>query len=159
MIQAGKQMPVSYTSVPEYVNWYEQGKVSESVDQGGCGSCWAFTTATTLESLNAIANDLQEVPRYSVQYLLDCDEVNWKCDGGWMADAYEVTADRGIINWSDYPRGYSGRNYICSDPGSKVDRFFNKGGNEEDMISNERMKELISKQPVGVAIHSNFSCL
>ena len=23
MIQAGKQMPVSYTSVPEYVNWYE----------------------------------------------------------------------------------------------------------------------------------------
>lgn len=27
------------------------------------------------------------------------------------------------------------------------------------MISNERMKEIVAKQPVGVAIHSNFGCL
>ena len=40
--------------LPETVDWYAAGKVSESVDQGGCGACWAFTTATTLESLNAI---------------------------------------------------------------------------------------------------------
>lgn len=53
-------------SLPEYVNWYEAGKVSESVDQTGCGACWAFTTATTLESLNAIQNNLPSVPMYSV---------------------------------------------------------------------------------------------
>lgn len=45
---------VQASHVPDYINWYEAGKVSESVDQGGCGACWAFTTATTLESLNAI---------------------------------------------------------------------------------------------------------
>ena len=54
------------TALPEYVNWYEAGKVSESVDQTGCGACWAFTTATTLESLNAIFNNLPTVPTYSV---------------------------------------------------------------------------------------------
>lgn len=95
-------------TLPDYVNWYEQGKVSESIDQGGCGACWAFTTATTLESLNAIENNLDEVPIYSIQYLLDCDEVNWGCDGGWMADAYEVIAEEGIIAWKDYPRSYMG---------------------------------------------------
>ena len=41
-------------NIPEEVNWFEAGKVSISVDQGGCGACWAFTTASTLESLNAI---------------------------------------------------------------------------------------------------------
>ena len=41
-------------SYGDIVNWYTAGKVSESVDQGGCGGCWAFVTATTLESLNAI---------------------------------------------------------------------------------------------------------
>ena len=76
----------------DIVNWYTAGKVSESVDQGGCGGCWAFVTATTLESLNAIENELDAVPTYSVQYLMDCDSVNWGCDGGWMFDAYEQTA-------------------------------------------------------------------
>ena len=50
----------------DIVNWYTAGKVSESVDQGGCGGCWAFVTATTLESLNAIENNLDKVPTYSV---------------------------------------------------------------------------------------------
>ena len=45
---------VKAVNLPETVDWYAAGKVSESVDQGGCGACWAFTTATTLESLNAI---------------------------------------------------------------------------------------------------------
>jgi len=153
MVQASK--------VPEYVNWYEQGKVSKSDDQGGCGSCWAFTTATTLESLNAIQNKLEEVPKYSVQYLLDCDEVNWGCDGGWMADAYDFTRDNGIIDWTAYPRGYQGRKNKCADPGKNVsgDRFFNAAGHEEDMVSNSRLRELVSANPVGVAIYSNFSCL
>jgi len=56
----------SASAVPEYVNWYEQGKVSESVDQGGCGACWAFTSASVLESLDAIENDLAQVPKFSV---------------------------------------------------------------------------------------------
>ena len=90
------------------VNWYTAGKVSESVDQGGCGACWAFVTASTLESLNAIENDLAEVPTYSVQYLMDCDNVNWACDGGWMYDAYEFTAENGVISWNDYSSGYLG---------------------------------------------------
>lgn len=92
--------------LPEEVDWDAAGKVSPSGDQGGCGSCWAWTTATTLESLNAIENDLDETPVYSVQYLVDCDEVNYACEGGWMTDAYDFTAEEGIVRWDDYSRTY-----------------------------------------------------
>ena len=40
-----------------------------------------------------------------------------------------------------------------------TERFYNKSGFEEDFISNERMKELASQQPLGVAIYSNWDCL
>ena len=156
----GKPHMVSASHVPEHVDWYAKGKVSESVDQGGCGACWAFTTATTLESLNAIQNDLTEVPSYSVQYLLDCDEVNWGCDGGWMADAYEFTKEQGMIDWEAYPRGYRGRKNKCVDPGADAGaRFHNTAGHEEDFVSNDRLRELVAKNPVGVAIFSDFGCL
>ena len=92
----------------DHVNWFTAGKVSKSIDQGSCGACWAFVTATTLESLNTIENDLTELPNYSVQYLMDCDTENWACDGGWMYDAYEFTAKHGVISWDDYTSGYLG---------------------------------------------------
>ena len=147
------------SGVPEQVDWYAAGKVSESIDQGGCGACWAFTTATTLESLNAIHNNLDKVPKYSVQYLIDCDDIDWACDGGWMADAYDWTAENGIVNWDDYSRGYQGRKNRCNNPDKKKERFYNVGSNEEDFITNDRMKEIIAQQPAGVAIYSNFGCL
>ena len=154
----GRPHMVGASWVPEHIDWYAAGKVSESVDQGGCGSCWAFTTASTLESLNAIQNKLEKVPHYSVQYLLDCDEVNWGCDGGWMADAYNFTKDNGIVDWNAYPKGYQSRKTKCQNP-SGVDRFYNTESHEEDLISNDRMKELIAQNPVGVAIYSNYNCL
>lgn len=40
--------------LPEYVNWFKDGKVNKAGDQMRCGSCWAFTTTATLESLNHI---------------------------------------------------------------------------------------------------------
>lgn len=145
--------------LPEYVNWYEAGKVSESVDQTSCGACWAFTTATTLESFNAIMNNLKKVPRYSVQYLMDCDDVDWGCEGGWMLDAYNWTKEHGIVDWDDYDRTYQARKNTCKMPKKDLKQFVNDGGLEEDNITNQRMKEIVSQQPVGVAMASNLKCM
>lgn len=152
--------PSMTADIPTEVDWYAAGKVSESVDQGGCGACWAFVTASTLESLNAIKNNLPAVPTYSVQYLMDCDSVNWACDGGWMTDAYAFTAQHGVIPWDAYPTGYVGyKQRQCKDAYRGHDRFYNTQGMEEDYITNDRIKEIVSRQPVGVAIYSNFDCL
>jgi C1A family cysteine protease len=40
--------------IPESVDWHKAGKTTVPSDQGGCGSCWAFTTAATMESAYAI---------------------------------------------------------------------------------------------------------
>jgi len=113
-----------------------------------------------LESLSAIQNNLDKVPKYSVQYLMDCDDVDEACDGGWMYDSWEWTAKNGIIGWDDYPSGYLGRKSRCRDPGMDAkERFFNNESYEEDKINNHRLRELLAKGPVGAAMYSNFGCL
>ena len=60
----------------ESINWHEKGAVGEPKDQSMCGSCWAFTTTGTLEALAVISGEYSEVPNFSMQQLLDCDETN-----------------------------------------------------------------------------------
>lgn len=84
-------------------------------DQGGCGSCWAFTTAATMEAGYAIRHD-SKPEKLSVQYLMDCDNKNFGCGGGWMLDAYEFTLNNGIVHEGDYPATYSGRKEVCRIP-------------------------------------------
>lgn len=77
-----------------------------------------------------------------------------------MLDAYAFTRDNGIIDWNEYPSGFLGRGAHCYPPKhSNADRFFNEGGFEEDMVTNERLKELVAHGPVGVAIYSNYDCM
>lgn len=79
-----------------------------------------------------------------MQYLLDCDDGNYGCDGGWMTDAYDWTSKHGIVAWNDYELGYMGRQQTCKRPSDSVDRFWNNKANEEDMVPNDRLKELLS---------------
>jgi hypothetical protein len=58
-----------------------------------------------MEALYAIENNTK-APSFSVQYLLDCDDTNFGCDGGWMTDAYLWTIDHGIVAWDDYKNSY-----------------------------------------------------
>ena len=77
-----------------------------------------------------------------------------------MYDAYMVTAENGVIGWNDYPSDYVGyKQRLCKDDHNAPNRFFNTSGMEEDYVSNERLRQIVSKQPVGVAIYSNFDCL
>ena len=87
------------------IDWHKENVYSnKNIDQGGCGSCWAFTTATTMEALYTI--NYHKPANFSVQYLLDCDTTNYGCDGGWMTDAYTWIIDNGIVSWDDYPSSY-----------------------------------------------------
>jgi len=121
-----------------------RSKVSVPGNQANCGSCWAWTTAATLEGLNAIKNNLSVPEKFSVQYLVDCDSGNYGCDGGWMLDAYSFVSRNGIVRESDYP-GYSARKQACRDHTTPDQKFYIDDMKEEDNVSNERMKVLVSK--------------
>ncbi len=145
-----------FDKAPETIDWRAAGKVASPGDQSSCGSCWAFTTASTIESLISIKTNAAPV-KLSVQHLVDCDQTNFGCAGGWMLDAYDYTKSRGLIKEEDYPRKYSANKGRCEE--IQGERYKNTGANEEDNITNERLQKLVSERPVGIAMHSNPRCL
>lgn len=52
--------------MPHYKNWYKEGFVTKPYDQGGCGACWAFSTASVVESFAKIMGKNDGLDEYSV---------------------------------------------------------------------------------------------
>jgi cathepsin L len=90
-------------SLPSSVDWRTKGVVSAMKNQGGCGSCWAFSATGTMESAAAIAG--ASLPNLSEQNLVDCTKADYNgCNGGWMSWAYDYVRNAGGINTqSAYP--------------------------------------------------------
>ena len=138
--------------LPLVKSWVEEGAVSSPYDQRQCGSCWAFSTAATLESLAVIAGKFEAPREFSVQQLIDCDTTNNGCDGGWMYKGYRYASKFGMMPKDNYP-------YIAKEGQCKYDKdlviFKNVGMVQEEALSNNKLKELVNKQPVAVGINAN----
>lgn len=85
---------------------------------------------------------------------MDCDTVNYGCDGGWMMDGYDYVQENGIELWDDYKHSYLKRKSKCYHKKEKA-VFKNTGSEEEDEVTNQRLKELVAEQPVAVAMYSS----
>ena len=129
-----------YGLLPQYKNWFDEGVVTHPYDQGHCGSCWAFSAASTLESLAFIRGVDKKLQEYSVQQLMDCDTENFVCDGGWMYEAYEYVKANGINLKKDY-RSYRPSAASCDlEAVRKKSHFKNTGMEEADGMTNDEMK-------------------
>lgn len=101
---------------PSSVDWREKGAVTPVKNQGGCGSCWAFSATETVESHYQIATGKTVV--LAPQTYVNCVK-NPKhcggtggCEGATMELAFNLTAATGIALESDLP--YKGRDATCT---------------------------------------------
>ena len=64
---------------PDTLDWRDHGVVTPTKNQGGCGSCWAFSTTETVES--AIAMATGKLVSMAPQGLVDCVNNVDQCGG------------------------------------------------------------------------------
>ena len=65
-------------------------------DQGQCGSCWAFAGSEALSDRFCIASNGQVDVVLSPQYLVDCDHLNFGCNGGNLPLAWRFLRLKGL---------------------------------------------------------------
>merc|ERR1712056_36979 len=101
---------------PTSIDWREKNAVTPVKNQGGCGSCWAFSATETVESAYAIASG--KLLTLAPQTYVNCVKNPHKCggtggcEGATMELAFNLTAQTGIALESDLP--YAGRDETCS---------------------------------------------
>lgn len=90
-------------ALPSDIDWREKGAVGAVRNQGQCGSCWAFSTAETVESFWYLAGHSPLVP-LSVQQIVSCDSADDNCHGGFPLSGYKyITQAGGLMSERDYP--------------------------------------------------------
>lgn len=88
---------------PAALDWTVKGGTSPVKDQGGCGSCWAFSATQGIES--GVFMSTGSLPgNLSTQQVISCDKVDLGCRGGDLQSAFEYIADAGGMDSdSHYP--------------------------------------------------------
>jgi len=87
---------------PTEFDWGSKGVVTPVYNQLQCGSCWAFSTAESIESMWAIAGN--GLIQLSMQQIVDCDTNDGGCSGGNPPTAYQYVMDAGgLETYADYP--------------------------------------------------------
>jgi len=101
----------SIGDLPEAKDWRDDGYVTAVKNQGGCGSCWAFSAVGTMEG--AHFKKTGKLVSLSEQNLVDCDtKQDMGCHGGLPVNAINfVIQEGGIDTEQSYP--YLGRSGNC----------------------------------------------
>ena len=161
-VVGGHQMPADFdvTALPTHVDWRTKGVVSPTKNQGGCGSCWAFSATETIESAAAIATGKLSI--LAPQQLVSCAPNPNECGGtGGCAGStqpvafnYTKHSTPGLTLEKDYP--YKAVTGTCQKdlikPAVGIKGFVVIERNNVDAL----MHAVVNVGPVAISIDASF---
>lgn len=141
-------------------------------DQGGCGSCYVFSAAATMEG-NMCMNGLKDCSTWkgiSEQQVLDCgsyrlgrdDDREWfdfhGCSGGWQSNVIQFNYyTRGVVDSEDYPyvSGMTGKTNECQlmERTAYPDRYICGTTSKSGANATEVKEALFNKGPLAVGMY------
>lgn len=158
---ASRSFRYANSEVPASIDWREKGAVTEVKNQGGCGSCWAFSTTGSVEGINAIKTG--KLVSLSEQELVDCDsEKDMGCGGGLMNNAFEYILKNGGLDteedygyWSSWGMSF----WTCNKRKEHDRHVVTIDGYEQVPPDEDSLKKAAAHQPVSVAICASESMM
>jgi len=129
--------------------------LNDARDQKGCGSCWSFAAMGAVEGKYNL--QFSELKQLSEQYLVDCDDKDNGCGGGWPTKTFEWLVDHGVRELKDRP--YQEKQYPC-DVTTERKSAMNIVTGQESCDGNCTFKywySLLQKGPVIVAMDASSS--
>ncbi|KAL3307805.1 hypothetical protein Ciccas_013671 [Cichlidogyrus casuarinus] len=103
-------------TVPSSFDWRTKGAVNPIKNQNNCGSCWAFSTITSIETQYFLAT--KNLKSFAEQQLVDCVEGTSCETGGSMSLGYQYLEKHGLEAEASYP--YKGEDGDCKYDASKT---------------------------------------
>jgi len=87
------------------INWTASNNVQPVQNQGMCGSCWAFSAISAVESAYSIF--ARNNAKLSEAQLVECSskEGNGGCQGGLMDYAFDYAEKHSLCTFEEYPYG------------------------------------------------------
>ncbi|KAJ8439571.1 hypothetical protein Cgig2_024158 [Carnegiea gigantea] len=147
------------SGLPQSFDWREMALIF--LNQGTCGSCWAFSATGAIEGANFVTTG--KLLNLSEQQLVDCDhqcdptkkrECDSGCHGGLMTNAYKYLIEAGgLEEETSYP--YTGKQGTCQfDPNKvavKVANFTSIPLDEDQIAAH-----LVRNGPLAVGLNAVF---
>ena len=107
-----------FKNYPKEIDWRKTSLLTKVKDQENCGSCWAFSSTSALETF--LRKNNLKINRLSEQELVDCSMENYGCNGGLMDKAFDYCIENnGLHSNNNYP--YSASDNECMNGCSTLD--------------------------------------
>jgi len=83
------------------------GCIGEVMNQGKCGSCWAFGCSESLSDRFCIHSNKTIIVTLAPLDLVTCDTANMGCQGGFPGSAWDYAKSNGLVTNPCYPYNHS----------------------------------------------------
>merc|ERR1712194_162884 len=144
---------IHVSDLPASLDWRDKKVVTAPKNQGGCGSCWAFSTAETLESQIAIKTG--KLVTFSPQEYVSCMPNpqhcggTGGCQGATQILGFQYAIKAGITTEDSYP--YQGSTGTCDPskikPVAKITGYVKLPSNNYTAL----MNAVVSQGPIAIS--------